>query len=348
MTKLDKIVIWANYSAGSMYNILELIKNNKDNQKFHIIGSSINENSAYKILCDEFYVEDRFQNANRYVDWCLEFCKKHSVDLLIPRKFTTELSKRMSEFNELGTKVMLCEDYQLIEKLNDKIKANSLFEELDIVNTPPMIKVNNVSEFKEAYKEILSTNLSNKVCIKHSIDIGGLSYHLIEDNLEDKTRGLRQQGRSITYEQVLKELSRIEPFEDLIVMPFLEGPEISIDGLLLNKDTDEEQIIAVPRVKWSSELTEIDMNDKYISIMRDFIEKTRMTQPFNLQLRYHNGELWLLEVNTRMAGGIPKCNHAGINIPYIAVKHILGQPFEVPQDIKNLHLITTKHHHEIV
>ncbi|HAN09459.1 MAG TPA: hypothetical protein DCP90_02470 [Clostridiales bacterium] len=50
-----------------------------------------------------------------------------------------------------------------------------------------------------------------------------------------------------------------------------------------------------------------------------------MFGPCNIQFKYHEDKLYLLEVNTRMSGGIQNsCMGADINIPNIAVNQLLG------------------------
>ncbi len=47
--------IWLNHWFNTAYSIIQLIKNGNEN--FQIIGSSENEYSAIKNVCDEWYAE---------------------------------------------------------------------------------------------------------------------------------------------------------------------------------------------------------------------------------------------------------------------------------------------------
>ena len=47
--------------------------------------------------------------------------------------------------------------------------------------------------------------------------------------------------------------------------------------------------------------------------------------PCNVQFKYHDGKPYLLEVNTRMSGGIQlSCLAAEINIPRLALERLMG------------------------
>ena len=63
---------------------------------------------------------------------------------------------------------------------------------------------------------------------------------------------------------------------------------------------------------------------------KKFAEITKITMPYNMQLRYHKNKWYLLEVNTRMAGGTYKSCMTGINIPFIALCELLDIPCEFP------------------
>ena len=51
----------------------------------------------------------------------------------------------------------------------------------------------------------------------------------------------------------------------------------------------------------------------------------------NVQFIKHNGKYYLLEVNCRMSGGIHLDALAGINFPYLLIKKILEEEFELPE-----------------
>lgn len=310
---------------------MELLKNaDKD---IVIIGSSRSEYAVYQEVCDEFYTEPLNLSDNDYVDWCIDFCKKHLIDVFIPRRGRVELSIRLQEFTDISVKVLMDDNADLMQKLDDKFETAKIFKEHNICNVPQMYCVNTFKDFEKAYQAIIETNPEDRVCIKYSKDEGAVSFRVI-DNVVDTIASLRLgEGLKLSYQKVCNMLQERETFDDLIVMPFLKGPEISVDSLMTHKG-----FIGICRQKIGTRGTEVSFNQEIYDISKKFAEVTGIKMPYNLQLRYHNNQLYLLEVNTRMAGGTYKSCLTGINIPYIAYCELLGKDFEMPivENIPNL------------
>ena len=105
-----------------------------------------------------------------------------------------------------------------------------------------------------------------------------------------------------------------------MIMPFLPDEEISVDCL----DTDQG-MIAIPRVKDSSRIERVEYRDDILNTCTEFLKHFPLSNPCNVQFKYLEGVPYLLEVNTRMSGGIQmSCAVSGINIPNIAVNKLLG------------------------
>lgn len=317
--------LWFNHWFSTVYNIITLIKE-EFKEELIIVGSNEKEDTIYKVLCDEWYQEPVFKEGEKYATWCLNFCKIHQIDVFIPRRGRKDIAKIYNEFEKNGVKVLMCSDYKLMQKLESKIETAKIFRENKICEVPEMIKVTNVYDFKKAYEYLSNKYPEDRICFKYEEDEGALSFRVI-DNTVDTINTLRKgRGLKITYSETLHMLSKQDEFEPLILMIYLKGPEISIDSLMTSKG-----FIGAIREKKGSRITEIYQNKEIIGISEKFARITRITMPYNLQLRYHNNKLYLLEVNTRMAGGTHKLCLAGINIPYIALCELLGNNFELPR-----------------
>ena len=58
---------------------------------------------------------------------------------------------------------------------------------------------------------------------------------------------------------------------------------------------------------------------------KDIYEQIPLANPCNIQFKYLEGIPYLLEINTRMSGGVQMaCAASGVNIPAIAVNKLLG------------------------
>jgi predicted ATP-grasp superfamily ATP-dependent carboligase len=122
--------------------------------------------------------------------------------------------------------------------------------------------------------------------------------------------------------------------KDLIIMPYLEGAEVSVDAL-----RTASGLIMVPRFKPGGRHEFTRYDETILSLCSTLLEHIRLDAPCNIQFKYREGVPYLLEINTRMSGGVQYAAlAAGVNIPNIAVNHALGveKPWRI--DIREVHL----------
>lgn len=306
--------IWLNHWFSTAYNIINLIR--EDDKEFQIIGSNANKESPIKMACDEWYQEPVLRD-DEYVDFCLDFCKEHAVDIFMPRREMIAISKNKDKFTQLGIKVMV-DDYKYVNMLNHKEQAYEKFLAEGIGRVPEYYLVTTVEQFKEAYYKLVEKD--NMVCFKFVRDEGGTSYRLIDNTRRGYKSLFYKSSTRMTLEDVINALSERETFTPMMVMPYLPDSEISVDCLMTN-----DGLIAIPRVKDYSRIEKICYDEEIMSTCKLFFEKIPLEQPCNIQLKYKDGIPYMLEVNTRMSGGVQMaCAASGVNIPNIAVNKLLG------------------------
>lgn len=306
--------IWLNHWFSTAYSIINLIR--EDNRDFYIIGSNENPKSPIQTVCDEWYQEPVL-NGDEYVEFSLEFCREHSVDIFMPRREMIAVSKYKDRFTKAGVKVMV-EDYKYVDLLNYKDQAYKAFKAEGIGNVPEFYMVTNAEQFKAAYDKLIERY--KWVCFKFVRDEGGKSYRLIDNSCKGYSSLSKKQTTRMSLEDALDALSNKATFSPIMVMPFLPDEEVSVDCLMT-----ENGLIAIPRVKDSTRIEKIRYNEEILETCRRFFDKFPLEQPCNIQFKYLNGIPYLLEVNTRMSGGVQlSCAASGVNIPSIAVNKLLG------------------------
>ena len=306
--------IWLNHWFSTAYNIINLLREHEPD--FWVIGTNKNLESPIKAVCDEWYQEPALKDED-YVEFCLQFCKEHRVDLFMPRRGMIAISKHKERFLALGVKVMV-DDYKYVDILNHKDKAYEAFRAEGVGNVPDFHMVTNTEEFKTAYEKLCEKY--KWICFKFVRDEGGKSYRLIDNNRKGYASLFKKQTTRMSLDAVLDALSEQESFSPVMVMPFLPDDEVSVDCLMT-----ESGLIAIPRVKDTSRIEKIRYSDEILSTCALFFEKFPLEQPCNIQFKYLNGVPYLLEVNTRMSGGVQmSCAASGVNIPNIAVNKLLG------------------------
>ncbi len=306
--------IWMNHWLSTAYNIVNLIK--QDDPTFFVIGSNENFGSPIRTVCEEWYQEPILKD-DAYVDYCLEFCREHRVDVFLPRRGMLDISKQIARFESIGTKVMV-DDYSLISTLNHKDEAYELFKKEGIGIVPDYRMVTTVEQFQRGYSELIDQY--KQVCFKFVKDEGGKSFRLIDNSRTGYAALFRKQTTRMTYDAAVAALSEKDVFSPIMLMPYLPNEEISVDCLKTNSG-----IIMVPRVKGATRVEKISYDTDILTTCQQFFEHIPLEMPCNIQFKYLEGVPYMLEVNTRMSGGVQMaCLGSGINIPNIAVNKLLG------------------------
>ena len=307
--------IWLNHWFSTAYNIIGLIRDGVPDVT--VIGSNEHEMSPIQMACDEWHQEPVLK-GECYVDFCLEFCRKHEIELFMPRREMLSVSRYKDRFQAEGVKVMV-DDNSFVSILNQKDQAYEYFRVNRIGKVPEYRIATNVQQFVEAY-ESLSREF-RRVCFKFVHDEGGKSYRMIDNSRRDYSSLFKKQTTRISLDAAVQILSERERFSPIMVMPYLPGEEISVDCL-----KTPSGLIAIPRVKDATRIERICYDDEILQTCEDFYRHMPLDHPCNIQFKYLDGIAYLLEVNTRMSGGVQmSCMASGVNIPAIAVGQMLGR-----------------------
>ena len=84
-----------------------------------------------------------------------------------------------------------------------------------------------------------------------------------------------------------------------------------------------------------------DFND-WLKIAEKFVKEHKIDVPYNLQLRWHDNMLFLLEVNTRMSGGAHIANEIGVNFLALAVEQLVNGKIEKKINIRRENVLITQ------
>lgn len=310
--------VWMNHWFSTAVNIIDLLRAN--NFDIHVIGTNENEYSVIKNSCDEWDQEPVLKDED-YVEYCLDFCKTHNVQVFLPRRGMIQISKNKRRFEDMGVKVMI-EDYDIMKVLNNKEKAYDFYSKNSLGPVPDYYLATTSAQFLEAYNLLLTKY--PQVCFKFARDEGGKSFRLIDNQRKGYAALFKKQNTRMTLDDVMEALNEREVFEHIMIMPFLPDEEISVDCL-----NTEQGLIALPRVKGYEKYETLRYDDEIMRLCKSFQDKACLSWPYNIQFKYLNGIPYFLEVNTRMSGGVHmSCFASGVNIPQIALKKLLGDTAE--------------------
>lgn len=310
------IRVWFNHWFSTAYRLIELMKDDAE-EEIYVIGTNCQVDSVIQKVCDEWY-EEPCLYGEEYIKYCISFCKEHKIDVFVPRRNMAEISKNKERFTSIGIKVMV-DNHKVIDLLGNKAATYEHFKNYENINIPDYFTVKNAKNFADAYNALKQKY--NQVCVKFVRDEGGMSFRKILENVNEFERLKMYQGTSISYNDLYAALSTKDEFDDLMVMPYLEGDEVSVDCLRTGTGT-----IAIPRVKSPTRQERVVYDSEIISMTANVLTKVNIKYPCNVQFKYSGDTLYLLEVNTRMSGGLQmSCLASGVNIPNIALNKLLGK-----------------------
>lgn len=303
--------IWFNHWFSTAYRFIEGLKKNPEN---YVIVTNERETCAQQSIADKFFVEPVFAKDEDYLIWCLDFCMENKVNVFFPRRRASVIAAHVNKFETLGVKVIVESNREIHTLLNSKINSCEYMSRNNLCAAPKMFLVKDRHEFLAAYEAVVKEyGDEHPVCIKKDIDEGGISFRKVYSSKE-----------SLGYNELL-----INDAADLIeseksayvVMPYLEGPEISIDCL-----RTPDGFIAVPRVKETNRVTKICFNPELINIANKINANLQINHPYNIQLRSLNGQFMFMEINLRLSGGSYKDVAVGCNFPQLAVDVVFEKP----------------------
>ena len=332
---MKKVNIYFNRWFSVAFHYMNLIRENDDGIPFTIFATHPDILHMSLQGADVAETEPKLEGIE-YVQFCVDFCKRHEIDIFIPRLHMLDIALHAHLFDAIGTKLMVCRDVDLLESIMDKGKFYESVEEKGIMTIPDYHVVSTAEQFKTAYQELVAKG--HRVCFKPTDSEGGLGFRII-DNTRSPLQDLFGHVTSmISFEDAYRILSSEVSFPELMVMELLEGYEYSIDCLA---DEAGNLLAAVPRRKAGGRLRLMEHNIELKEIAAKVAETYKIPYNFNIQMKYNGSIPKLLEVNPRMSGGLHISCLSGINFPYLAVKSALGgevQPVDFTVDVLASHV----------
>lgn len=328
--KDGKKVVWFNNWFSAIVVTINDLKKEFDDVTF--IGSNGKQDCTYKNCVDEFYIEPVLADSDTYIMWALDFCKHHGVDVFFPKAKMKTVAKNIKKFEKIGVKV-ICDDYDTISLFDSKAEVYKYLENKGYGKIPVYYVANSFADFRKYYKQITSDG--DTVIIKYDKDEGAASFRVVSDNFLCVESMSETSMNILSYDNACKILQDAEDkgmFKPLMMMPKLSSPEVSVDCYM----TAAGEFVAIPRYKMGNRVKQIVMTQQLIGDCAKLQEIFGFKSVYNVQYRWDKfGNPELLEINTRMSGGIHLTSMCGYSIPKQVLADALGRNLsQTKEDIK--------------
>ncbi|WP_410870764.1 ATP-grasp domain-containing protein [Nocardia sp. A7] len=311
--------IWLSSAGAATVQVMRLLRENPDGVAVTIYASNVDPSAAALSACDVSAIEPRYVSNEEYAQFALDFCRTHRIDVLIPPRRLDALAGRVADFAEVGTSLM-CSPLAAVKALTDKVRTYEIAGAAG-VPVPPWREVRDADEFCAAVDEL---SLGGEtLCIKPSGEFSAFGFRILDDRPLTMA-SLRVAPRPVASVAAIAGAMRRAAEEGefvppLLVMPFLESPEISIDCL---SAPGGELLVGISRAKQGRFRMLLD-DPAAVDIARRLVRHFELAYLTNVQLRYRGGQPVLLEANPRPSAGLFHTSFADVNMPWAAVRLLL-------------------------
>lgn len=314
-------------AAGNVFmpGTTNCLKNNGE-RNIRLIGADMNDDQTMLEMVDAYYPVPK-GNDLTYVDELLTICKKEKVDIVLPIMSVelNALSMNKERFEEQGILVSVSDTKSLLIA-NDKL---ALFDYMKKNGFPcaEYKAVKNTTELKQAVFDLGYPE--KRVCVKATNGSGSRGFRILDAH-KSKFEMLfyEKPGSSfITLDDLMGILAERDDIPEMIVMEYLPGEEYTVDLLadhgrvLYNccrKSTNMENSIMLDGI--------IVDNYEVLELCRGVTEKLGLDGNIGFDVKERaDGTPMILECNPRITAGIPMFAAAGVNLPYLCIKKLLGE-----------------------
>lgn len=316
--------IWLNRTYAENAFFIGLLRENRDNVELEIHASHVDADSPVLRAADVSSLEPDRLSPAAYVEFALDYCTRHSIELFLPRLHQQAVAESRADFAAVGTTV-LSPPASAIELFSDKATAYERLAEAGLP-VPPWWRVRDAGQLLAAVEQIEADG--GIPCLKPVTGAGGEGFRILSRKPFSLSRLAGAPSWQVPIDQVVQALEREGESHpvDWLVMPHLAGPEVSVDCLA---GPDGRLRAAIGRNK-DGRRRGFTLDPVYLEPAAQLVQTFGLAYLTNVQFRHHHGVPMLLDINTRPSGGLHQLSRCGVNLPWAAMQLALGQePTEI-------------------
>jgi carbamoylphosphate synthase large subunit len=322
----DITILVSASGSPSMPGIIDCFKKNGE-RRIRIVGVDMSEEPSAKYLVDVFYKVPA-ATKNNYVDIILEICEKENVDIYFPNISTevTAVSKRKEEFQKIGTIISVSKQSS-VEIANNKLSLYKFLQNKGI-SVPKFYGVHSVEEFEMGCAYLGYPE--SPVCLKIVDGSGSRGVRIIDSKRNRYQIFVNEKPNSffVTYEDMISILKEADnEFHEMLLVEYLPGNEYTVDLLAQKGEVKymvgRENIVSLMSIAQESEVKkDIEAYEMCKKVVKALELDGNIGFDF---MRDTEGKAILMDLNPRITATVSVISAAGVNLPYLRVKQLLGE-----------------------
>lgn len=307
--------LWLNQGFASVHHALRLLKSGLG-EGVRLFASHGDRWSPARAAADQFLAEPADLGGGSYVDWIRAQGAAHGITHLWPQRRAAAI---VGAADSLPFALIAAGDAAALTLLANKEATYAALEGSG-VPIPERHLVRGADELERALLAIEAAG--ERPCFKPVVSTFGHGFRRVAASSDPWARLLRNDVEFCGRDELLAMAAAAPRMPPLLVMPYLEGGEYSIDCLA----SAGRLLRHVARRKQENSRAQLLTTSPEIEeIASRVTERFGLRAVFNIQLREHRGRLFLLEVNARMSGGLAVACAGGLNFPEWAVRLAAGE-----------------------
>ncbi len=205
----------------------------------------------------------------------------------------------------------------MFELADDKVAFAQAMEQqgLPVV---PSLRIESVAELRDLISH--SPFAGAQLCVKPVKGIYGMGFWRFDESVGPMAAFTHPENRKVNPQRYLSALADAGAFEPLVLMPYLPGPEYSVDMLV-----DQGTVLAAVARRKEGALQYLENHGEAFELAKACASAMQADGLVNVQTRNDtSGRPVLLEINLRPSGGIGYTRFSGVNLPGLFALYKLG------------------------
>ena len=322
----DITILVSASSSPTMPGQLNCYRGNGE-RKIRVVGVDMSSDPSARYLVDAYY-QVPAAIAPEYCDIILDICKKERVDIYFPN-ISAEVSavaERKTEFDAIGTIVSIS-DQKAVEIANNKLKAYDFLKGKG-VPLPAYYAVHRLQDFVEGCEKLGYPKCP--VCLKMVSNSGSRGVRILDAKRDRYQIFAHEKPNSFftSYEEMFSILKSRDRLDEMMLVEYMPGNEYTVD-LLADQGTvlymaGRENVESLMSIAQESVVRKIE---SAYDTSRKVVEVLKLDGNVGFDFMMNaDGVPVLMDINPRITATVSVIAAAGLNLPYLRIKQLLGEP----------------------
>jgi carbamoyl-phosphate synthase large subunit len=301
--------------------LIRMLKANGE-REIAIVGTDARHDTAGRFLCDDFAVVPP-GSSDEYAEALAEVVERERPDVLFVQSSAEvgPIARARTVFEGLGARVLVASP-EAIDLCNDKGAMHAALADRPVPQ-PETLVPDDLDAFVAACERLGYPR--RPVCFKPPVSKGSRGFRILRPDVDRAAIILRERPNSVlmTLDDAIAAFRGLDPFPDLLVMEYVEGPEHTVDALaaggkILLHQTKTREAIDTGLAMSFRTVARPDL----VGSAREVCRALGLDWFVNLQFKGDR----LLEVNPRVSTFVYQEDFI---LPYLGIKYALGELDEV-------------------